>query len=289
MGKNGINGALLILLCGVVWSFGGVLNKWIPWSAFSIIGGRSILAALIFGLYRGSFKPRFTRGTWLGGLGVMVTSALFIIATKLTSAANAIVLQYAMPIVVIFASWVIYKQKPKRLDVTASLIVLFGILLCFLGGLGGGSLLGDALALLSAFTFAVVFFAARMPDTDPADYTYLGSLLNCVFLLFIPFDKGFTATPAAFLGILAAGLCLSGGYLLFTAGMRKQVSPVTASIMTNIEPILSPVWVFLFLGENPGPLSLLGSLLVIVTISVYGIMKSKALNRPAPMREGVSG
>ncbi len=280
--KKGPGGAALVILACVAWSFSGLLSKWVPWSAFSIIGARALMTAMVFAFSRRTFKPTFGRGTWLGALGVMGSSVLFIIANKLTTAANAIVLQYAMPIVVILASWVFWGQKPGALDIAASLIAMGGILLCFMGGFGRGSLLGDALALLSAFTFAMVFFAARLPDTDPADYTYLGSLLSLLFLLFIPFDPAFSLSPLPLLGILAMGVCLSAGYLLFTAGMRTGVHPVTASIVANVEPVLNPLWVFLFLGEDPGPLSLLGAALVILSVSVYGVMKNRSQGRLAP-------
>jgi len=275
-GTQGARGALLVMLAGVVWSFAGLLAKWVPWSAWSIIGGRALVAVLFFGLARRSFVPRFSGGVWLGALGVMLTSSLFILANKLTSAANAIVLQYAMPIVVIFASWLFYRQKPGRIDLLASAIALAGILLCFLGGLGRGSLPGDLVALSTAFTFALVFFAARFPDTDPMDYTYLGTLLNCLFLLYVPFDPQFSLGASGLVGILLMGLCLGGGYILFSAGMRTRVHPVTASIVANVEPVLNPLWAFLFLRENPGTPSLLGAALVILSVSVYALLKGRS-------------
>ncbi len=280
--RKGPGGALLIMLASVAWSFSGLLSKWVPWSAFSIIGARSLMAVLVFGLSRKTFRPVFGKGVWLGALGVMSTSVLFILANKLTTAANAIVLQYAMPVVVIFGSWIFWGQKPGLTDILASLAALSGIFLCFMGGFGRGSLPGDALALLSAFTYALVFFAARFPDTDPADYTYLGSLLSLLFLLYIPFDKGFSLELKPLLGILAMGVCLSAGYLLFTAGMRTALHPVTASIMANVEPVFNPLWVFLFLGEDPGALSLLGAALVVLSVTVYGVVKNKARTMGQP-------
>ena len=160
------SGAVYIILAGLAWSFAGVLSKWAPWSPFSIIGSRAIFAALVFGVVRRSFIPSFTRGNLLGAFAVAVTSVLFILANKLTSAANAIVLQYAMPVVVILGYWVLRGQKPSNLDAAACVLVLLGVVLCFMGGLGQGGLLGDLMALCSAFTFALVFFAARMKDAD---------------------------------------------------------------------------------------------------------------------------
>ena len=76
--------------------------------------------------------------------------------------------------------------------------------------------------------------------------------------------------------LLSLGVCLAAGYYFFTAGMRTRVHPVTASIVANVEPVLNPFWTFLFLGENPGPYSILGAALVILSVSVYGVMKARA-------------
>ena len=273
--KRQIPGALLILLAGASWSFSGVLSKWVPWSSLSIIGLRSLLAAIGFGLIRGSFRLPKGRGNLLGALGVSLNSTAFIMANKLTTAANAVVLHYFMPIVVIFGSWLIYKQRPGKLDIIASLLATLGIALCFFGGFAAGGLLGDSLALISAFFFAFIFFAARLPGTDPVDYSYLGCLMNCLWLAFIPFDRDFVLAPEPVLGILLMSAAYFGGYLLFSLGMRKHVNLVTAAIITNIEPVLNPIWVFLFLGEQPGLLSILGAVLVIASVSAYSVIKHK--------------
>ena len=278
---KGLQGVLLIVLASIAWSFAGVLSKWAPWGAYSLIGGRALVATLIYAAVRGGFKVRTSGATWLGALGVMTTSALFIVANKMTTAANAIVLQYAMPVVVILGYWVLKGKKPSALDAGASLLVLLGVILCFMGGLGRGALLGDALALLSAFTYALVFFAARLPDADPSDYTYLGNLVSSLFLLYIPFDSNFTLAPGALLAALLMGLCLTLGYLLFTAGMKKRVHPVTASILANAEPVMNPIWAFVFLGENPGLFSLLGAALVLLSVSVYSVLKGRAEKKAA--------
>lgn len=274
-GNSQGRGAVLIMLASVAWSFAGVLSKWAPWGPFSLVGARALITTIVLGLSRGSFKPAFDRGTWLGAIGVTTTSTLFIVANKLTTAANAIVLQYAMPIVVIFGCWLVWGQKPGKLDILASLLTLGGVLLCFVGGFGRGNLLGDSIALFTAFTFALVFFAARIPGTDPMNYTFLGNLLCTLFLFTIPLDRDFVVNPQALLAVLAMGICLAAGYSFFTAGMRTTVHPVTASIVANVEPVLNPLWTFIFLGENPGLYSILGAALVILSVSVYGVVKAR--------------
>lgn len=273
--QNTFLGPLLIALGSFAWSFSGMLSKWSPWGPLSIIGGRALLTSIAFVFLRGTFKVRLSPGNWLGALGVMLSSLLFIIANRLTTSANAIVLQYTMSVVVILATWVIDKKRPDRLDLTAAVITLCGVVLCFVGGISGGNLLGDLLALLSAFTFGMVFFAARMPGANPMEYSYLGNLISCVFLLFMPFEPGFVISFQAMVAVLLMGLSLTMGYLLFSRGMQEGVSPVTAAIVANVEPVLNPIWVFLVLGEVPSVFTFLGAALVLCSVTVYSAMKGK--------------
>jgi len=263
---------LLVVCAGVCWSFAGLLSKFAPWSALSLVGFRAVMAVLLLGWRRGSFRPIHSRGNWLGGLGVVSTAILFIYANKLTSAANAIVLQFAMPAVVIVMQAVLFHIKPSERDVAATVLVTAGILLCFCQGLGGGAFLGDMMALLSSATWAAVFLAAGMPNTDAMSYTYMGNLLGCGFIAVMPFDPGIAA--GGILGWLAAigmGLCLGVGYLCFGKGLSNGLSPTVAAIVSIVEPILNPAWVFLFLGENPGALALAGSVIVLATVTWHAI------------------
>ena len=262
-----------ILLACVCWSFGGLLSKLIPWSAVSIAGFRALVAALALGAARRSYRLVNTPGTWLGALGVMGTSLLFIFANKLTSAANAIVLQYAMPVVVILFQAVVMHRRPSRLDAAAALAVLAGVVLCFCQGLSGGGMAGNLLALGSAFTYAIVYLAAHRPDCDVLSYAYQGNLVASLLALYIPFDPAVSASgPMDYLAALGLGLCLALGYLFFNAGMRHGVSPITAAIVSNIEPILNPTWCFFFLGEDPGLLSIIGAAVVLTAVTAYTIL-----------------
>ena len=263
-------GSVLVALAAVSWSFAGVLSKSLPWHSVTRNGMRSLFAALLLMGVRRTPRVRLTKGTLLGALGVSLTSLLYMLATQLTTAANAIVLQYAMPVFVIALCWAFYGQRPRRSDVVVAGFILLGVLLCSWQGLAGGSLLGDMFALLSAVTFALVFFCARMPGANPRDYTYLGMVFGALCALYAFFDPNMTLAPAHWLIALAMGVCLAAGYALMSLAM-DTVSPFSAAILSNIEPILSPVWVFLFLGEAPGALTLVGAGIVLVTATLYSL------------------
>lgn len=265
-------GALQVLAGALCFSFAGVFAKWLPWSSWTLIGMRSIPCALLLALARGSFRVRVNRGVLLGALGMAVTSVLFFTATKLTSAANAITLQYAMPIFVILLCWIFLKQPPQRMEIICTLCVLLGVALCSWQGIvsGGGRLAGDLLAIGAGVSYALVFFCSRLPDTRALDYTYLGALLSLPFCLFAIGDPAVSANPAHWLAAMAMGLCLGGGYFFISRSLNS-VHPLTSALIANLEPVLNPLWVFLFLGEDPGAYTLVGMAVVIAGVTVYSI------------------
>ena len=267
-------GALQVALAAVSWSFAGVFSKSLPWNSFTINGMRSLFAAGLLALSRGRVGVKPTKGTLLGAAGTALTGVLFMAATKLTSSANAIVLQYAMPVFVILFSWLFFGQKPRAKHVVIAAFIMCGVILCSWDGLTGGNALGDGIALLSAVTFALVFFCARMPGADPRDYSYLGMLFCAPFALNAFFDPGVSANPAHWLIALGLGVCLAGGYFFISRSM-SNVSPISAALLANLEPILNPLWVFLFLGERPGALTLVGSGIVLVTATIYSLLPMK--------------
>lgn len=272
---------LQIALACALWSFAGVLSKKVPWNAISIVGFRSLVAVILVGFFRRSFLPKLTRGTWIGAGAVLTTAILFIFANKLTSAANAIVLQYAMPIFVILYSVIFRRKRPSPLELGTVLAAGAGILLCFAQGLQGGGMLGDMLSLLSAVTYAVMFLAGQREDCDAMNYTYLGALMGCALLISMPFDPAVRANPMEWLMAGLMGVCLGLGYIFFSVGMRGGISPLSAAIVANVEPILNPTWCFLFLREWPGHLTLSGAAIVLAVVSVYTILSSRTEARSA--------
>ena len=270
-----ISGAPLVILACLFWSFSGVLGKTVTYHPLTLTGFRALIAAVMLGGARRSFRPAFSRGVMLGAWGVTLTSIFFMYANRLTTAANAIVLQYAMPAFVILFSYLAYRQKPTRLDLICAALVLCGVLMCFVEGMGGGRLAGDILALLSAVSWAMVFFAARMPGVDAMTYSYMGNLISAALLLYIPFDPGFSLAPGQLLPAGAMGVCLGLGYLMFSLGMRRGVNPIAAAIVSNVEPVMNPTWVFLFAGEFPGVFSIAGALVVLSSVTVYSILQNR--------------
>ena len=270
-----------MFLSAVSWSFSGVISKNVEWNGFSKAGVRAIVAVLIYALARKTFKVKLTAHNLIGALGVATTSLLYMIAVTLTTSANAIVLQYSMPIYVVLISLMVFKIKPSLKDIIVLPILLLGVILCCAGGSSGGeplpnAALGNALALISGLTFAFVFITSRFKDADSVEYTYLGNLISVLLAVSVFFDKnadfGFDAHTLSQWGLVALlGVSLGLGYLFLGWGL-KTASPTTAAILENLEPVLNPIWVFLVVGERPGLTGLIGCAVVLVTVTVYSCL-----------------
>ena len=270
-------GPLYIVFAAIFWSFGGLLGKLIPWSGLSIAALRGIFAAITIALYRRSFSFKLNKPILLAGLSLTLTTILFMIANKMTSSANAIVLQYTSPVFIILLTFIIDKQKPKKRDIFAIFGVLLGICLFFFDQFKNGQYLGDLIALASGLSFAGVFFANKLPNASPIDATYIGNLLSFIILPFVLFDMSFqlNQNPTIWMYIIIMGVFQLGfGYIFFSLGI-KQSSATSSSIIATLEPILNPLWVFIFLGEKPSILALIGGMIVLLTVTIYNTIVTR--------------
>jgi drug/metabolite transporter (DMT)-like permease len=264
-------GPLLIAATAILWSFGGLLIKLIPWDAMTIVGMRAVFAAAIMAIYMKRPHITFSPSVILGGICMSGTTILFVFANKLTTAANAIVLQYTAPIFIIVLSAILFKKRPKWLDICAVLAVFAGIALFFFDQLKGSAMLGNILACLAGLTFAGVFLVNQMPNAHPEESILLGHIINVVVAL--PFIlTHITFEPIAWVSISLLGVFQLGlAYVLFSIGI-KITPPVSASLIASLEPLLNPVWVFLFYGEKPGVWALIGGAVVLVSIVLYNYL-----------------
>ncbi|NMA08373.1 MAG: EamA family transporter [Clostridiales bacterium] len=266
-------GNVYIILAALLWSTAGVCVKYIPWSAYSIACFRSICGAITFCIVMR--KPHITFNRWniAGALAMFLTGVLYMSAIKLTTAANAIVLQYTAPILIILYNTIFEHRKPSRLDLIITACVIAGCVLAFSDQLEGGGMLGNLLALASGVTFAGLMIINRKPQTDAMESQLLGNLLSVFILMpFLLTDRAVVFDwriigAALFLGFFQYGLA----HVCFGIGI-KRTEPVTASIISTLEPICSPLWVFLLLGEKPGTLALIGFAIVLSATAVYNIL-----------------
>ena len=270
--ENHRGAILCVFLASVCFSLGGLFMKIIPWGALAINGARNLIGAALIGLYLVITGHRLviSRRVLIGALSMIGVTTLFALANKMTTAANAIVLQFTAPVFVILLMALIYHARPTGEDLITCGAVFAGVLLFFVDGLHAGNLHGNLIAVLSGVCYAGVFMMNTGKGADALSSCFLGQLAAGV--LFTPLCAAETDFSFPVLSALAAlGLIQVGGaYILFSEGI-KYTPPVTASLITGLEPIMNPMWVALFYGESISALSTVGAVIVLGAILLYNV------------------
>lgn len=265
-----------MVFAAMAWSFGGLLTKVIPFNGLSIAALRGVIAAITIATFRRSFHFKANPTTWLAAFALFFTTILFLVATKLTSAANAILLQYTSLFFIILLNWLVDKERLTKQDGIAVLGIGLGIIIFFLPQLKASLLIGDWLALLAGFMFALVFYINKKPGASPLDSTYMGNLLSVFLLPVLAFDPtllSYGLKPwilVIIMGVFQLGL----GYILFALAIEK-ISATQSNVIATLEPILNPLWVYIVLKEGLSYYSFVGGLIVIISIIYYNYQKGE--------------
>ena len=263
---------LLMVITAMMWSLGGIFIKLISWSPFLIAGVRSGISGSIMAMYMAATHTKFKLNTYslLAGIGLGFSATLFTIANKLTTAANAIVLQYTAPIFILIISALFFKQKLARRDVLVVCITMAGMVLFFLDQLSPGNMLGNIFGILAGIFLAQMFvMVGRGGDDDSTRMS--GILIAHAIMLLIGLPLGIPMTESLagieilyviILGVFQLGI----PYVLYGIASR-DCPPLACSLIGMLEPLLNPVWVAIFIGEMPGSFALAGAVIIIATVS----------------------
>jgi len=284
-GRGARSALALLLAANLLWSTGGWLIKSILLSGPALAGWRSALAAIFLLAVREALRRRDGRtgpavswrrpALWLGAASFALNTLLFVCATKLTSAAHAILLQYTAPVYVLVVGALWLKEPVRRADLLALGGAALGLLLLLQEQLGPGSGTGNLLALGAGLTFAGTLLALRRErDADPLRVPLLGNLLAALLLAPFWLEEWPSASQVPWLLGLAWGQF--GLAYAFYALALQRVSAATGVLAAALEPVLNPVWVALLLHEWPGPLALAGGLLVLSSVTARGWWAARA-------------
>lgn len=270
---------LQMLLCATLWSIAGILFKLIPWNGFAVAGMRSLIAGItiyvcmrLMGLHY-----IFNRKTLIAGFFSGCTYLCFTVANKLTTSANAIVLQFTSPIFIIIYSALFFGRVPRKQDVAVVLATLFGISLFFFDQLKPGYLLGNFVAIAAGMFMAGMYVSVgEIEEEERFSGILNGQALTFLvgFPVFLATKPPITATAVTalvILGVFQLGL----SYVLYVKA-SKYCPPLACCLLGAVEPLLNPVWVFLFNGEKPGVFALLGAVVVITAITLWSIYGQEA-------------
>jgi len=265
---------LQMLICASLWSIAGIFIKLIPWSPFVISGARSAVAGIVVFVYikiKG-LPVIVNRKTLLSGLIMCLVYTCFVVANKLTTAANAIVLQFTAPVFILVFSALFFKQKFSRADLLAVIFTLAGISLFFLDQLTPGHLLGNIIGIGAGMFMAGMYITIGNADsTERMSCVFFGQLMTAVVAIPFIFITKPQVTMVPLLSILILGVLQLGvPYILFVKAV-EHCPPLACSLLGAMEPLLNPVWVAIFDGETPGVFALFGGIVVVATVTLWCI------------------
>ena len=277
-GKN--RAPLCMLAASLLFSLGGVLVKLVPWPPMAISCSRSVIAGIVLFCYMKLRGHRIVvdRAVLLGGFAMGATSTLYVISNKLTTAACAILLQYTAPVFIILLMWAIFKVRPTKLDIAATVVLFCGVILFFAESLrsGAGTVLGNVTALVSGVTWALVFMMKQWKGADNLSSVFFGCVFCAVLGLPWMFSESTVWTAQAVVGILAIGLFQFGAAYVFLAEGLERTPPLAASLISMLEPVLNPILAALIVRERVRGLALAGAVVVVGGVLVYNLLKAKA-------------
>lgn len=267
-----------MVICSVLWSIAGIFIKLIDCNPLVISGFRSLFSALTVLVFMMIAKMKFVfnKKVFLTAVCMSLAFLAFVTANKLTTAANAIVLQFTAPVFVLIISATILKQKLKTSDIVVTIITLLGISLFFIEELDGGHFLGNLIAVLAGFFLGVMFVCVGSIEiNEKMTGTFLAHALTAlVGIPFVFFTENTIDTTTFSYFILLGVVQLGIPYILLCFASR-YTRPITASLLSVIEPILNPVWVAVFAHETPGIMAFLGGTIILVTITVWCVLSDK--------------
>lgn len=270
--ENHANKAVLaLILTASLWSLGGLFIKSVQAHPVAIAGVRSGIATVLIFLFLRKPKFIWTKAQWGSALAYVATVILFVSATKLTTAANAILLQYTAPIwVALFSTWFL-KEHIRGIDWLCIALVIAGMGLFFMDSLSPAGMAGNLIAIASGVSFAwLALFLRKQNGVSTTESILLGNILT--FLCAIPFYSQIENSQQNWIYLSLLGIFQLGiPYILYGWAIR-HVTAIEGILIPSIEPILNPIWVALFFGERPTVTALCGGIVVLSSIiarSVY--------------------
>ena len=271
-----------LVLAALFWSLGGLLIKAVTWPPLAVAGGRGLIAAAFLAATNRGLRFSFSRAQVFGAVGYAACTVSFCTATKLTTAANAILLQYTAPVwIALFGAWFL-GERATRADWFTIVAVLGGMGLFFSDSLDVTAVLGNGIAVFSGISFAAMTIALRkQKDTSAVESIILGNVL--AFLVGLPWIvTAPVLAPAGWGALVALGVVQLGvSYWIYARAIR-HVTALEAVLIPVIEPILNPVWVLLLLGERPTPRALVGGAIVLAAVTIRAALSIRGLPAAKP-------
>ena len=263
----------ILIVAALMWSVGGLFIKLVELSPLAITGTRSLAAAGVFLIYLQKVKWYWNKYFVMGVISYASMMVLYVTSIRLTTAANAIFLEFTAPVYVVVLSYFILNERVTFFDILSIIVIFCGMGLFFFDELTFEGFWGNILATIAGVCLGIVTVMLRKEKDSAFDMVFFGNLLTAILCLPFMFS-GFNETVAVdWLIIFGLGVVQLGlPYILYTLALR-YVHAIDAILVSMIEPILNPIWVFLFVGERIGEWAVYGGALVLFGSLGRALMK----------------
>lgn len=266
---------ILLITAALMWSLGGIFIKLVDLNPMGIAGIRSLGAAVVLLIY--IKKPRWywNRYFLTGVLAYTAMVVLYVLSIRLTTAANAIFLEFTAPIYVVAFSYFLLNEKINRFDMLTMVIIFLGMGLFFMDELTFYGFWGNIMALVAGVCLALVTVLIRKEKESAFEIVFYGNVLTAIICFTFIIEGLSNSTQLDWLIIFGLGIFQLGiPYILYTTAL-KYVPALDAILVGMLEPILNPIWVYIFIGEAMGEWAFIGAALVIIGTLGRVIIKQK--------------
>ena len=276
-------GILLVTGSALVWSFGGAIARYLEVAdSWTIVFWRSLFAIiflLLFMFWRDGLRGTYKLFAQMGWPGLVVAACFatasmsFVVALKYTTVANILLMQAGVPLLAALLAWIIFRERISLATWGAIAAVITGVGVMVSDSLGGKvSLLGDGLAVVISFAFAIATVTTRRHrEVRMVPATCLGVVIACVVAFNLAGGYQISAIDTGLLFLFGA-INLGMGLAMFSYGARILPAALTA-LLGTLEPVAGPVWVWLFHNEIPNGRTISGGLIVFTALMAHLLME----------------
>jgi len=261
--KSATSANIILIIAALMWSVGGLFIKLVDLSPVAITGTRSIAAALVFLIYLKKPQLYLNRYFIIGVISYAAMMLLYVFSIRLTTAANAIFLEFTAPIYVVILGYYILNERITIFDILSMFVIFSGMTLFFIDELSFYGFWGNIMAAVAGVCLGVVTIMIRKEKESAFQIVLMGNILTalvCIPFMFAGLQE--TASTDWFIIFVLGIVQLGIPYILYTKALR-QVQALDAILVSMIEPILNPFWVYIFVGEKMGEWALVGGVLVL--------------------------
>ena len=273
--RSATSANIILIIAALMWSVGGLFIKLVDLSPVAITGTRSIAAALVFLLYLRTPQLYWNRYFIAGVISYAAMMLLYVFSIRLTTAANAIFLEFTAPIYVVILGYYILNERITIFDILSMFVIFSGMTLFFIDELSFYGFWGNIMAAVAGVCLGVVTIMIRKEKESAFQIVLMGNILTalvCIPFMFAGLQE--TASTDWFIIFVLGIVQLGIPYILYTKALR-QVQALEAILVSMIEPILNPFWVYIFVGEKMGEWALFGGILVLSGSIGRAIIKIK--------------